>query len=66
MYLQPDQFISDLQNIPPPRPLEEAAVMRRGYKVKNTLPRLTQEERQQKDDIALRAIGDAMRNKARR
>lgn len=40
--------------------------MRRGYKAKRTLPKLTQEERQQKDDIAVRAIGDAMRNKAHR
>jgi hypothetical protein len=63
VYLQPDQFIADLQHIPPPPPLEEAAVTRRGYKVKRTVPNLTQEERQKKEMNAVRALTNAVKGK---
>lgn len=66
VYLQPDQFITDLQAIPrPSQEASESTVMRQGYKVRRTLPRLTPEERQQKEDIANRVIGEAMRQSAK-
>ena len=66
IYLQPDQFIADLQAMPKPSlEASESIVVSHGYKVKRTLPKLTHEERQQKEDIAARVIGDAVRPKAK-
>ena len=62
VYLQPDQFIADLQAIPQPaHEASESVSVVHGYKVKRTVPKLTAEERRQKEDIAARVIGEAMR-----
>src|SRR6478736_381009 len=64
LYLQPDQFISNLQTIPMPSlKASESTVVRKGYKIKHTSPTLTPEERQQKEQIAIRVISEAMRKK---
>lgn len=60
-YAQPDEFIASLQSLPPPA--NQTNSMRRGYVVRRTLPESTPVERRQKEEIALRAISEAMRKK---
>jgi len=65
-YFRPDQFIADLQRIPPPAPPPTPAATTttvHGYKVKRTWPKLTPEERLQKENIAIRVISEALRSK---
>lgn len=67
-YFLPDQFIADLQRIPPPAPPqapEPATSTVRGYKVKRNWPNLTPEERRQRDEIANRVASEALRRKPR-
>ena len=69
VYCLPDQFIADLQHIAPPAPPqapESTTTTVKGYKVKRTLPQLTPEERQSKDQNAIRVISEAMRKKPRK
>lgn len=65
-YFLPDQFIADLQRIPPPaspQAPEPTTTTVHGYKVKRTWPKLTPEERQQRDEIANQVAREALRRK---
>jgi hypothetical protein len=64
-YLQPDQFIADLQQMPPPAAPEvsESTVVRHGYKVKRSTAKLTLEEQRRKEDAAIRLLAETMRKK---
>lgn len=66
-YFLPDQFIADLERIPSaPSPAPEPTTTTvHGYKVTRTIPKLTPEERQQREQIANRVASEALRRKAR-
>jgi hypothetical protein len=65
-YFLPDDFISHLERLA----REDAGkagvppmeTTRRGYKVKRSAPKLTEEERKQKEDAALRIIADNLKS----
>jgi hypothetical protein len=63
-YYQPDPFIAYLKKLAPPVP-QDATIMRRGYKVKRSVPALTEEERHQREEIANQTMAEAMRPKIR-
>jgi hypothetical protein len=64
-YYQPDDFIAHLKTLPPPPPAGPApARIRRGYKVKHSIPNLSPEEQKQKEDEAIRSIAEAMQTKS--
>jgi hypothetical protein len=66
-YFVPDQFIAWLRELsptltpPPPTTPTPAERTTRGYKVRRTAAKLTEEERQTKEDIALKAIARSMK-----
>jgi hypothetical protein len=63
-YYQPDQFIARLQELSRPVPKPAAAPqVRRGYKVKRSVPKLTPEEQKLREEAAIRSIAEAMRSK---
>ena len=66
VYLEPDQFIADLKHIPLPTPAEvsEKTVVRRGYKVKRSLPQLTFAEQKQREDVTNRVLSEAILRKS--
>lgn len=61
-YFDPDQFITHLKTLPVPVP-QDAVTTHHGYKVKRSAPKLTVEERQQREDTANRILAEAMRTK---
>ncbi|HXI84705.1 MAG TPA: type IV secretion system DNA-binding domain-containing protein [Verrucomicrobiae bacterium] len=61
-YYQPDQFIAYLKALPQPVPKLEETI-RRGYKIKRSVPKLTPEEQRQREDIAYRLLAETMRKK---
>ena len=61
-YYQPDQLIAALNAMQQPVP-KAPVEMRRGYKVKRSLPQLTPEEQRQKEDAAIRTIAETMRRR---
>jgi hypothetical protein len=63
-YYQPDPFIAYLKKLAPPVP-QDATIMRRGYKVKRSVPALTEEERHQREEVANQTMAEAMRPKVR-
>ena len=64
VYCQPDQFIAHLQPLPAPiSKAPEAPAMRRGYKVKRSIPKLTPEEQKQREDVAIRSIAETLRKR---
>jgi hypothetical protein len=60
LYYQPDQFIADLKQLPPP-PSQPTETRYAGYKVKRSMPNLSAPEQKQKEDIAYRAMAETMR-----
>jgi hypothetical protein len=64
IYYLPDQFIERLKEMAPPIPKEpESPEMRRGYKIKRSVSKLTREEQKQREDAAIRSIAETMRRK---
>jgi len=62
IYFQPDQFISHLQALKPPMPkAPRQPEMRRGYKIKRAVTKLTKEEQKQREQAAIKSIAEAMR-----
>ena len=61
-YYEPDQFIAYLKTLPVPVP-QDAVTTHHGYKVKRSAPKLTAEERRQREDTANRMLAEAMRPK---
>jgi hypothetical protein len=59
-YYQPDPFIAYLKTLPPP---QEAPVTKRGYKVKRSIPALTDKEQRQREDLANQMMAEALRRK---
>ncbi len=59
-YYLPDQFIADLKTLPLPV-AKDSVTTRQGYKVKRSAPKLTLDEQRQREDIANRAMAEAMR-----
>jgi hypothetical protein len=59
-YYQPDPFIAYLKSLPPPK---EASVMNRGFKVKRSIPALTDEEQRQREGIANQRMAEAIERK---
>jgi len=59
-YYQPDPFIAHLKQLKQPTP-QPSETEYGGYKVKRTVPDYSARERRQKEDIANRVIGEAMR-----
>ena len=59
-YYQPDPFIAYLKSLPPPK---EAQVTNRGFKVKRSIPALTDEEQQQREGIANQRMAEAIERK---
>lgn len=66
-YFTPDQFISWLRDLaptitaPPSSPPAPTERTTRGYKVRRTAAKLTEEERRTKEEIALKAIAESMK-----
>jgi transcriptional regulator with XRE-family HTH domain len=56
-YFQPDQFIARLKTLPPP---QEAPVTNRGFKVKRSIPALTDAEQRQRENLANQMMAEAM------
>ena len=64
IYVQPDEFIARLQPLPPAiPPTPEEPQVRRGYKVKRSVPTLTPEEQKRREAEAVKSIAEAMRRK---
>lgn len=64
IYVQPDQFIDQLQALELPIPkAPPVPEMRRGYKIKRSILKLTPEEQKQREEAAIRSIAEAMRKK---
>ena len=61
-YYLPDQFIADLKALKPPTP-QASETQYGGYKIKRSIPKLSAQEQQQKEDIANRVMADTMRRK---
>ena len=61
-YYEPDQFIAYLKTLPVPVSLN-AVTTHHGYKVKRSAPKLTAEERRQREETANRLMAEAMRPK---
>ena len=61
-YHEPDQFIAYLKTLPLPTPKDSVSI-HHGYRVKRSAPKLTVEERRQREEIAHRMMADAMRKK---
>ena len=59
-YHQPDQFIAHLKALPSPVP-KDSVTMKHGYKVKRSAPKLTVEERRQREQVANQMMAEAMR-----
>jgi len=63
-YFQPDQFITHLKSLPlPATPSSATPEIRRGYKIKHSVPKLTVEEQRQREDAVNRMMAEAMRSK---
>jgi hypothetical protein len=60
-YHQPDAFIAHLKTLEIPAP-KDTVTVRRGYKVKRSVPKLTPEEQRQREDMAHRVMAEAMRS----
>jgi hypothetical protein len=59
-YFQPDQFVAYLKTIPAKSPKEQTTV-RRGYKIKRVVSKLSTEQQKEKEAAAIRAIANSMR-----
>jgi hypothetical protein len=59
-YYQPDPFIAYLKTLPPP---QAAPVTKRGYRVKRSMPALTDEEQRQREEIANQRMAEAIQQK---
>lgn len=58
-YFTPDEFISHIQALAPPT--SEQTALRRGYKIRRTIRKLTPEEQKAREEAAIRSIAEAMR-----
>ena len=61
-YYEPDQFIAYLKTLPTPQP-KDSVTTRHGYRVKRSTPKLTPEERRQREETARQMMAEAMRPK---
>lgn len=62
-YYQPDHFITYLEALTPPLPPgPKAPKIRRGFKVKHSIPNLSTEEQKQREEGAIRSIAEAMQS----
>jgi len=59
-YFQPDQFVVFLKTIPVEKPKERTTV-RRGYKIKRVVSKLSTDQQKEKEASAIRAIANSMR-----
>ena len=59
-YFQPDQFLVHLKGLPPEIP-KETTTVRRGYKIKRVITKLSTEQEKEKEAAAIRMIADSMR-----
>src|ERR1043166_2607479 len=65
-YYLPDEFIARLRVLPPPvAKTQDASASRRGYKIKRSGTNLTSEERNRREDAAIKSIAEVMRQEAR-
>jgi hypothetical protein len=65
MYSEPDQFITHLGTLAPRLPeVPPAPEMRRGYKIKRSVTKLSPEDQKQREEAAIRSIADAMKKDA--
>ena len=65
-FFQPDQFIAHLQTLPPQKTQAPGAPkIRKGYKVKHQVAKLSPEERQQREGAAIHSIKEAMQRRAK-
>jgi hypothetical protein len=63
-YFQPDQFIANLKAMQlPTTPSFATPEIRRGYKIKHSVPKLSVEEQRQREDTVNRMMAEAMRSK---
>jgi hypothetical protein len=65
-YFSPDDFISNLQKLAAKLPLEQQVPnesVTRGFKVRRHGPTLTQEERDQKEQLANKILSEVMKRK---
>jgi len=62
VYLKPDPFIEYLKLLPPPRP-QTTEKTYAGYKVKQSLPKLSAEEQKAKEDLAHKLLSEALKKK---
>jgi hypothetical protein len=65
LYLKPDRFIEYLKllPVPPPQTSEKTYA---GYKVKHSLPKLSQEEQKTKEDLAHKLLSEALKKKKKK
>lgn len=61
-YFQPDPFIAHLKQLKPPEP-QPSETSYGGYKIKRSMPKLSLQERRQKEDLANSIIAEAIRKK---
>lgn len=65
-FFQPDQFITHLQTLPQQKPEAPGAPkIRKGYKVKHQVAKLTPEERQEREGAAIHSLKEAMQRRAK-
>jgi hypothetical protein len=67
LFALPDAFISRLKEMAPPTPTPAASQppeTRRGYKVKRSVSKLSQEEQKERGEAAIRSIAESMRKKS--
>ena len=63
-YFQPDGFIAYLQVLKPVAlPTPQTEVIRKGYRVKRAVSKLTREEERKREAAAIRSIAESMRRK---
>jgi Type IV secretion-system coupling protein DNA-binding domain len=61
-YFRPDPFIAYLKQLKSPMP-QPSETEHGGYKIRRSAPKLSAQEREQKEDIANRVMAEAMRRK---
>jgi Type IV secretion-system coupling protein DNA-binding domain len=64
-YFRPDPFIEYLKSLPVPPP-QTSEKTYAGYKVKHSLPKLSQEEQQTKEDLAHKLLSEALKKKKKK
>jgi len=65
IYYQPDEFVAHLQSLPLPAPaIPPGPKKSRGYTVTRSVPKLSAEEHNQREDAAIQILAEAMRKKS--